>query len=349
MDAGAWVSVLDEAEQSFTIDLPAGWRNRAWLVRRGRAVTPMATATRPDGGLALFTGDPSLPTFIEPGAALWPTEHVVQPPTSVEHLAPVWAQRRFGGLPGFAIRGMAPFPPLLRALEARMARAGGALTWATAGRLALSFDDPAGRVDAVALVATYGLAPLWFAEVHGVTASGDPEAGVAMLLHVVDSQRATPAASQRAAQERAASAAAHRATMAMIDQNTAILQANHRQNMANLQASAAAHQAHMASIHAAHDAAHEAWRDRQASDAAQHASAVHRVRDDEGHRRFLNAIAEESTVVDARGDVHQVPAGYDRYFYRASDGTFIGTRSHEDLRGRPGIDPSQFEEVAIKR
>lgn len=69
---------------------------------------------------------------------------------------------------------------------------------------------------------------------------------------------------------------------------------------------------------------------------------------DDPHRRFLNMIAEERTVVDAEGQTHQIAAGYDRYFRRRSDGMWIGTHGDRDLRGVSGINPDDFEEMKIK-
>ena len=70
---------------------------------------------------------------------------------------------------------------------------------------------------------------------------------------------------------------------------------------------------------------------------------------DDAHCRFVNAIVEERTVIDGEGNTHQVADGYERYFRRRSDGAWIGTRDHRDLSDVPGVNPSDYEEVKLKR
>src|SRR5262245_4112217 len=79
--------VLDPVEQAFTLSMPRGWQNRAWLKRNGAAAHSLATATSPDGRTAFFSGDPTLPLFVEPGAAPFGVAPgaVVRPGTSIEH------------------------------------------------------------------------------------------------------------------------------------------------------------------------------------------------------------------------------------------------------------------------
>lgn len=351
-DPDRWETVLDATEQGFTIVLPRGWTNRAWLVRTGVAVNVVATSTSPDGSTTFFTGDPTLPVFAEPASVPFGTGPgvVARPGTSIEHFLPGWMQYRFGALPGFRIVGMKPFPPLLRRVVERSQRNGIVPAWATAAQLAFVFRDGPRTLNGVTLGATSSLGTMWMAEVHGVTTTGDPEALVPALFEMLASSRTTPAAEQRMLQERAASAASHRATMAMIDQSTAQMQATHRQNMANIQASAQSHQARMDSLHASHDAHNQAWSRQQAGIDARHGAQMHAsAASDDAHRRFLNTIVEQTTVVDGEGNTHQVAAGYDRYFHRKSDGAWIGLPSHQDLSGVPGIDPNDFEETKIKR
>ena len=69
---------------------------------------------------------------------------------------------------------------------------------------------------------------------------------------------------------------------------------------------------------------------------------------DNAHRRFLNSIVEERTVIDGEGNTHQVADGYDRYFRRRSDGAWIGTRGHRGLSDMPGVNPDDYEEGKSK-
>jgi hypothetical protein len=343
----AWETIPD-AEQVFTLWMPLGWRNRAWVHQAGPVPHQLATAESPSGETALFLGDPTIPQFIEPSPFLFdlPPGAVVRPYASIEHFLPAYAQQRFGGLPGFRWGAMAPSPELFQLVGQMLQRSGATQVWLTAGRLAFSFDEGPRRVQALLFGSSTRIAPCWLAEVHGISTAGDPEAFAPALLEMLASRRTNPAILQRQLQERALSAAQHHATMAMIHQGTAILQANHQQNMARLQGMAASHQAHMASLHSSHDAHNAAWQSQQTAQMAAHSAQVHAS--DDGHRRFLNAIAEERTVVDGEGNTHQVADGYDRYFRRRSDGAWIGTRDHRDLRDIPGVTPDDYDEAKIK-
>lgn len=346
LDPDAWETVLDPVEQAFTVSMPRGWQNRAWLRRNGAMVREIATSTSPGGGTALFMGDPTLPMFCDPSVMMPLPGSVVRPYQSVEHVLPGYVQGRFGSSPGFRILGMAPFPELFHLLGERARRAGAAQVWITAGRLRFEYQEGGATVNAVLVAACVSFAPVWVIEVGGVCTDGDPDAYLPALLGLYATRAPTPAMHQRQMEERARSAANHQAVMAQLDQNAAMLRSNHASNMATLQGMAASHQAHMGSLHAAHDAQLAGWQATQAQNDGAHAAAMRA--EDTGHRRFLNAIAEERTVVDPDGHTHQVADGFDRYFRRRSDGAWIGTRGDRDLSGLPGVDPSQFDEARIK-
>ncbi|MFY0567956.1 hypothetical protein ACN28E_29565 [Archangium lansingense] len=343
----AWETVPD-AEQVFTLAMPRGWRNRAWLKHNGPIPHQLATAESPSGETSLFLGDPTIPLFIEPSAAMFGPSPgtVVRPYTSIEHFLPAYAQHRFGGLPGFRLGAMAPSPELFQLVGQVAQRAGAAQVWITAGRLAFTFDEGPRRVQALLFGSSTSFGPNWMVEVHGISTVGDPEDFAPALLEMLASRRTNPAILQRQLQERARSAAQHQATMAMLDQGAATLRANHQQNMATLQGMAASHQARMASLHESHDAHNAAWQRQQTAQDAAHHAQMHTS--DDAHRRFLNVIAEERTVMDGEGNTYQVADGYDRYFRRRSDGAWIGTRDHRDLRGIPGVNPDDYDEVKIK-
>jgi len=343
----AWETVQD-AEQVFTVSMPRGWRNRAWFKSEGTVPYQLVTAASPGGETALFLGDPTIPQFIEPAAVTFspPPGAVVQPYTSIEHFLPAYAQHRFGGLPGFRLGAMAPSPELFQLISQVAQRSGAGRVWITAGRLAFSFDEGPRRVRALVFGASTSFGQVWMAEAYGISTVGEPEAFAPALLEMLASRRTNPAVVQRQLQERARSAAQHQATMAMLDQGAAMLRANHQQNMQVLQGMASSHQAHMASLHASHDAHNAAWQSQQAAQDAAHHAQVHAP--DDAHRRFLNMISEERTVIDSEGHTHQVADGYDRYFRRRSDGAWIGTRDQRDLRGIPGVNPDDYDEMKIK-
>lgn len=343
----AWETVHD-AEKAFSLSMPRGWRNRVWVHRNGSLPYQLATAESPSGESSLFLGDPTIPMFIEPAAAPLgvPPGAVVRPYTSIEHFLPAYAQHRFGGLPGFQPGAMTPSPELYQLVAQAIQRAGAAQVWITAGRFAFTFEEGPHRVRALLFGASMNFGQAWMTEVHGLTTVGDPEALVPALLEMLASRRTSPAVLQRQMEERMRSAAQHQANMAVIQQGTARLQAQHQQNMATLQGMAASHQARMASLHASHDAHNAAWQHQQAAQTAAHSASTHRS--DDAHRRFLNAIVEERTVVDGAGNTYQVADGYDRYFRRRSDGAWIGTRGHQGLRDLHGVNPDDYDEMKIK-
>ena len=84
-----------------------------------------------------------------------------------------------------------------------------------------------------------------------------------------------------------------------------------------------------------------------AQDAA-HQSRMDTSASDDAHRRFINTLREERTVVDREGNTHQVADGYDCYFRRRSDGAWIGTRDHRGLNEVPGVNPDDYDEAKIK-
>lgn len=344
---GAWETVVDP-EQKFSLAMPRGWQNRAWVKQNGPIPRQVATAASPDGATALFLGDPTIPQFIDPAAVAFapPPGTVVRPYTPIEHFLPGYLHQRFGRLPGFAPGPMTPSPELARLVGQKLERAGAAQVWVTAARITFSYDDGPRRVGALLLGFSASIGGIWMVDTYGVSTEGDPAPFVPALLEMVASQQATPAMHQRQMQERARSAAQHQATMQSLATNAAILRSNHQQSMANLQGMAASHQAHMADLHAGHDAHNAAWQAQQTTQDAAHAARVQAP--DDAHRRFLNLIAEERTVIDGEGHTHQVQDGYDRYFRRRVDGTWIGTKDQRDLRGLPGVNPDDYEEVKIK-
>lgn len=344
----AWETIPD-AEQVFTLAMPRGWRNRAWVQYQGTLPHQLATAESPSGETSLFLGDPTLPMFVEPATAMLgpPPGAMVRPYTSIEHFLPAYAQQRFGGRPGFRPGAMVPSPELFQLAGQSLQRGGVGQAWITAGRLSFTFDEGPRRMRAILFGSSVSVGQVWMAEVHGLFTVGDPEDFAPALLEMLASRRTNPAVLQRQQQERAQSAARHQATMASIQQGTAQLQAHHQQNMATLQGMAASHQARMASLHESHDAHNAAWRSQQTAQAAAHSAQVYTS--DDAHRRFLNTITEERTVIDGEGNTHQVADGYDRYFRRRSDGAWIGTRGPRGLSDLPGVNPDDYDEAKIKR
>ena len=352
-----WDTITDPT-QTFTAAVPRGWQHQVTMVPTPATKHTLVSATSPGGDTRLHTGDPDMPMFIEPQAVVAgvPPGLVARPGTPATQLLPEWVRYRYGRAPGFRTGSVAEFAPVLEPVLESVRRAGAQLAWATSARLDFEFGDGGRVLRAVLLMATFSYGPVWVAYVHGVTTAEDPEPFVPSLLHMVGSVRPTDAEHQRQVQQRMASAAQHQMTMANIAANTAMMQSHHAQSMAGLDASARAHQERMASLHASQDAHNAAYEAQQAGIDAQHAAYVAGVQPgsaDPGQggtpaQDFINMIREERTVIDSEGYAHQVEAGYDRYFYRRHDGTWIGLQQHQELSDVPGVDPNDYEEVRIQ-
>jgi hypothetical protein len=335
--------ITDPIENAFTVSVPRGWNNRAWLERRGAAVHNLVLTSSPDGSTAMFIGDGRLPYFLDPNQTPFPPPgSVLRPFTSIEHFLPAYAQDRFGRLPGLRFIQMQPAPALHQLATQMLVRSGAPQSWVTAGRLTFEYSENGARIQGLLYGTTISLAPMWWAEIMGLSTTGEIAEYEELLFTIYKSRAATPEMHRRQMAERAQSAAAHQTTMAGLEMNAAILRSNHANNMGILNNMASAHQQRMDTLHNSHDAANAAWQERQQQQDSRPSSA------DAGQRRFLNMIAEERTVVDSEGQTHQIAAGYDRYFRRRSDGVWIGTHGDRDLRGVSGINPDDFEELKIK-
>lgn len=341
-----WQLASDEVEGAFTAAVPAGWRHRVRLLRRGQAVHTLVEAASPSERTSMFAGDPSIPPHVEPGAFPPPPGYAVHPFVPVDGFLPGWIGRAFGALPGFAPGPMAPYPPLAEAVYRAAVASGAPSPYVTAARADVGWDGPIGRVRGVILATCTRFGGMWVADVHGVTSVDDPGAFVPALLRMVTSRAATRATAEAQLRERRAAAAAHTEAMRGLDRNAAVLRGMHASAMEGIRASSAAHAARMEDLHAAADlqARRPDW-----TDAVGRAHADGEARDDAMHRRFLNLVAGEETVVDPEGQVHQVEEGFDRYFRRRRDGAWVGIRGDRDLSGMPGIDPADFDEARIRR
>ena len=123
-----WEVKTDPVEAAFSIDLPEGWRNTAYLVRQEVRTTPMATSESPDGKTALFHGDPKIPLYVEPRAALPQQRNdpavAILAYTPATELLPRYLQRRFGKLPGFKLGDVERIPYLEDAAQSRAEEGG---------------------------------------------------------------------------------------------------------------------------------------------------------------------------------------------------------------------------------
>jgi hypothetical protein len=210
---------------------------------------------------------------------------------------------------------------------------------------------------------TLAIHQVWVADVGGIlTSDGDDPARYDSLWFRIGKTRRTNPQWQQMQNQ------AHAQTMAQIqmDHQSAMqrMQSTHQQNMGWIQQSAQSHQARMDAIHAAGDAQLQGWYNQQAAGDAAHQGFMNTLHqqnaampgaggdEDFSHRRFVNYVSEQETVVGADGATYQVESGHERYFRHKQDNTYVGadsTTERDDLRSRFGVNPDDYEEVWIKR
>ena len=340
-----YTRVVDSVEKSFSLDLPAGWKHDAFLVRSYQLVKPVATATSPDGGTAIFVGDATMTYYTKPGQldpflerqAIGNPLMKLGPYVPADRFLADHLQRKFGRLEGFRMESPAPSPLSTEAMEASFQRMGRRTAFTTAS-IAFEFVASGRRTRGIAHCAVMDAGLVWYPDVGGVVSTGDPAAFGEVLRRVVLSNRTDPEW-QRGEQ------AVHEQRMAQLRQDYENQQVNfrtmnqqHAARMQQITASAAAHSQRMDNLTAASDARNQQWASQQASN-------------DAGHERFLNLIRGEHTVSDGGGHLFQVDNSHQKYFVNPTTNTYVGTdgtTSLDDLR-KLGLNPDDFREARIVR
>ncbi len=342
MNVNEWETKTDPVEGAFTIELPKGWKNDAYLKRKGIITVNIATAESPDGGAALFYNDPKMPSFVEPHAAVpqnYSDPNVkVQPYQAAEQFLPGYLKNRFGKLPGFNITGVSPAPELVARNRESAQRVGANLSQLHSARVDFEFTQGGGKPRRGAVYGTTWAmgGMIWGASVAGIVGTGDPLGHKETLFHLIWSQKALPEWKEK---ERVAAAdrqRQHEYVMAQIAAGTEQLRVNHASNMANLNGMAVRHQARMDAIHAAGDASTAAYKARDAAS-------------DNNQRGFLNYINDEHTVAGSSGRTFQVDNKYDRYYLNKTDNSYIGVKGGTTLNDLPGVNPGDYEEGSVLR
>ncbi len=112
------VLVTDPVENAFSIRMPAGWKNEAYLYRVYDITRTVATSASPDGRTVLFIGDPKMPNYIVPDeyfneqsplANINPLSKVAQFIPAEEYFEN-YVNEKFGKLDGFRITGTTANP-----------------------------------------------------------------------------------------------------------------------------------------------------------------------------------------------------------------------------------------------
>ncbi|RYG63251.1 hypothetical protein EON80_21615 [bacterium] len=324
------VKVTDPKENSFSISMPKGWRNQAFLARTYELYRPVSTSLSPDGSTVMFVGDPRLPSFTLPDPQFDELRAMVpmNPLSEVSERIPAreyfdgYVREKFGQLPGFRITGITPDPAQERRITADGRKVGREYD-PEAVRVAFTYRDNNKPMRAIVNGNTAQFQNIWIVGVSGVTTTGDPLLYNDLLLRVVNSHRTNQQWMQQQQQ--------------LHEQRMAILRQDYANQMASFNASNQAHQVRMNAIQDAGNANMKSWYEKQAAG-------------DVAHRNFLNYITDEKTVVSG-GKAFQVDNSHQKYFINKQNNTYIGTdrnTSLDDLRAM-GIDPSNYQVAQIKR
>jgi hypothetical protein len=346
------VTVVDPNENSFSLQMPKGWKNQAFLVRNQGAERRVVHAVSPDGNTTIFMGDPNMPNFQVPNPYMDYSDPLfhMNPMLRIHQYVPAepffvdYTQRRYGGAPGFRITGATPNPTLEQAYRAEGQRLG--VNWmATATAISFEFTENGRHVRGLLNGATLLSDSGWIVDLGGILSYGDPNRYTSLFYQMGQSM-------QTSAQWRQQQNWAHQQAMGQI-------QSNHQAMMASMQSG---HQQRMNDIQSSGEANTRRWQEQQAQNDISHQQFIDQIRstpprasqsdqEDFSHRRFLNYIQEQNTVVDSSGNTYQVDGSHERYYVNRRDNTYIGTDSttdREGLRAR-GVNPDDYEEVKIKR
>lgn len=335
-----WETKTDPVEQAFSIELPKGWKNDAYLKRKDIITIPMATSESLDGTVAMFYGDAKIPTFIEPQYLM---PHQQNDPnvrgqtyTPAEQFMPGYLKSRFGKLPGFQITGVTDQPDLVAKNREKAQEAGINLPQLDSVRVDFTYNEGGKTRQGAVYGTTASVGIIWMASVAGIVSNEKPLQYKDTLFHIIWSQKTLPEWKEKERQMAADRQRQHEYAMAQIARNTQQLQINHQNNMATLQGMAARHQLRMDAIHAAGDASMAAYKARD-------------IASDNNHRGFLNYITEQNTVGTSSGQTFQVDNKYDRYYFNKSDNSYIGLNGGTNLNDLQGVNPGDYEEAKIIR
>ena len=324
------VLVTDPVENAFSIRMPAGWKNEAYLYRVYDITRTVATSASPDGRTVLFIGDPKMPEYIVPDeyfneqsplANINPLSKVAQFIPAEEYFEN-YVNEKFGKLDGFRVTGTTANPVYKQIVEDSARQAGMNVRITDAG-IKFEYKLDGELVYGLLNGITFTDGNIWIASVNGITSTEDPAKYNDLIVKMIKSSKTNEQWKQQ--QQR------------FNQERTARLRRNHENNMAQIHASNERHQIRMNGIQEANRIQNETWKNTQASN-------------DRKHERFLNVIREENTVVDSSGTRFQVDNSHQKYFVNKQDKTYIGTHgttSLDDLRRLKGVDPNDYEEVKI--
>jgi hypothetical protein len=335
----ATVTMTDPVENSFWVDVPAGWDSVAYASGQFDVHREVVSSISPDGGTVLFLGDPKIPNYWAPEYATPVTVDMadaldfmeLRSYTPAETFTPEWAQQKFSELPGFAINGVQSEPEIAAGIQQQFLAAGLQAPVVHAAQLSFQYDSERGPIRGLLIGITVDGGTFWNADIAGLATNRDPEDYLPMLTAMSRSKTTNPEWSQRSAE-------LHAQQMAQIQANIDAMNAQHAANMAWIQQSAAAHQQRMEAIWASGDASMAAYYERMdAMDANQ--------------QQFINYINDEYTVATPSGQTFQVTDGYTNYYVNPSTGQYVGGDINLDDQQliAMGLNPDDYQQVTIVR
>jgi hypothetical protein len=335
----ATVTMTDPVENAFTVAVPEGWSSVAYSAGQFDAHREVVNSVSPDGRTVLFMGDGKIPNYWNPATATPVIQEFaealdfmeLQPYTPAEDYFTLYADRKFGQLPGYEFIGVTTDHELVNGLQQSFINAGMSVPVMNAAQVRFDYAIEDTKMHGLLVGVTMDAGYTWQAEVNGLSTDRNVEDYLPMLVAMSNSKTSNPEFAAR-------SAANHQQTMAQMQEFSNQMTAQHNSNMAQIAASAAAHQNRMQAIWASNDANIQRYNDRMASG-------------DNIQRNFLNYINDEETVQAPTGQTYQVATGYQNYYVNKNDNSYVGgdiNFGDTQLR-QMGLNPDDYQQVQIKK
>ncbi len=331
------VTVRDPVENCFTVNVPKGWYNQAYVTRQYDIHREVVTCVSPNSDTVLFMGDPSIPQYWSPSHANEMTYRFaavnpmmkIQPAQSAQTYFTSYAQRKFGKLPGYKLTGITDDPKIKSDMDKYLAKHGLQAN-CSAVNIRFTYEDKGKKSSALIIGFVMDFGSFWMADVNGISTLGNPDDFRPMLIALTATKKTNPEWTAKQQQ-------LHQQRMAQIEAHGRMMTDRHNQNMAWIQQSAQRHQAKMEGIWAAGDASVRNFYERSAASDGQ-------------HQRFLNYINDEHTVTSS-GKAFQVDHSYQRYFIKKGTNNYLGGDINFDSEAirRMGLNPDDYEEAQIRK
>lgn len=327
-----FTTVVDPKERSFSISMPVGWKNEAYLSRTYNLYRAIATTTSPDSRISFFMGDARMASYMVPNSlidqnsemATWNPLMKVAYYVDADSYFSQYIQEKFGSLPGFKIISKEEAPEFAQVYyDANLKNGRQVGTTSTRIKFQYTGDNKIyyGLINGV----TIDLSVVWVCEMNGIISLDKPERFNKVLLSMLKSSKTDPEWKNQ--------------QQAIHEQKMAQLRRDYQNQQIAFSAMNQQHEIRMQNMQASHNAHNQNWANQQASI-------------DRNHERFINVIRGEHTVADASGNTFQVDNSHQKYFVNKHNNTYIGshsTTSIDDLRRINGVNPDDYQEVKIIR